>query len=71
MHLQPGRLKDLIEGNTGPQAHGLICHQTFDNHPAWCRGFYDAHGMEANFIRIMSRLGAIVEVDLPGEGHGE
>src|SRR6185437_6758472 len=28
MRLRPGRLKDLIRQNTGPEAQGLHCHQT-------------------------------------------
>lgn len=71
MHLSPGRLKELIGSNTGPEALGLVCHQTlsYGAHPetgaAFCRGFYDSYGHLANYIRIMERLGGFTEVDPP------
>jgi hypothetical protein len=76
MHLRPGRLKDLIESNTGPEAHGLICHDTLsysknpDFGPAFCRGFYDQFGHLANYIRICERLGGFTEVNPPNESGG-
>ena len=57
MHLNPGRLKQLIEDNTGDGRLGLICHQTlpYGDHPeagpAFCRWFYDHYGHLANGIR--------------------
>lgn len=47
MHLNPGRLKDLIETNTA-SGSALTCHATLADWdapapPAVCRGFYDAH----------------------------
>lgn len=76
MHLRPGRLKQLIQQNTGPEAQGLHCHQTLEygGHPgfgrAFCRGFYDQFGHLANYIRICERLGGFTEVDPPGEDNG-
>jgi hypothetical protein len=72
MQLRPGQLKMLIEENTGPQAHGLVCHQTltYGEHPgfgpAFCRWFWDTYGDLANYIRIVKRLDGITEVDPPG-----
>jgi hypothetical protein len=71
MHLRPGRLKRLIQENTGPEAHGLVCHETLSYSqnpvfgPAFCRGFYDRFGHLANCIRICERLGGFTEVDPP------
>lgn len=73
MHLREGRLKLLIEDNTGPNALGLICHQTlrYGDHPdfggAICRWFYDHYGDLANGIRVLQRLIGIIEVDPPEE----
>lgn len=75
MHLRPGRLKLLIQQNTGSDAQGLHCHETlsYGAHPgfglALCRGFYDGFGHLANLIRIFERLGGFTEVDPPGEEH--
>lgn len=77
MHLRTGRLKDLIQANTGPEAHGLVCHQTLsygddpDARPAFCRWFYDGFGHLANYIRISERLGGFTEVDPPGKTEGD
>lgn len=71
MHLRPGRLKLLIAENTGPTAHGLVCHETlsYGGHPgftpAFCRGFYTKYGHLANYIRICERLGGFTEIDPP------
>lgn len=76
MYLRKGVLKDLIEKNTGPQALGLICHQTLEygHHPdfgrALCRWFYDHYGHLANGIRLFERIGGFAEVDLPEEDAG-
>jgi hypothetical protein len=73
MHLRPGRLKDLIAENTGPEALGLVCHETLpygdypDFGPALCRWFYDNYGHLANGTRIFGRLCGFTEVDPPGE----
>lgn len=73
MHLKPGRLKLLIEQNTGPNAHGLVCHETLeysanpDFGRAFCRGFYEQFGHLTNYIRICERLGGFTEVDPPGQ----
>lgn len=70
MHLRPGRLKELIRQNTGPQAQGLHCHQTtYGQNPdtglSLCRGFYDGYGHLANFIRVCERIGGFTEVPPP------
>jgi hypothetical protein len=73
MHLRPGRLKQLIQSNTGPEAHGLICHKTlsYSENPhfgaAFCYGFFEKYGDLANFIRICKRLGGFTLVDPPGK----
>jgi hypothetical protein len=77
MHLREGKLKELIAGNSGPHALGLICHQTLpygdhpDFGPALCRWFYDTYGHQANGIRVFSRLLGFTEVDPPEEDDDE
>jgi len=67
-HLARGRLKDLVER----AADGHIpCHSTLSNtdpHAAVCRGWYEAFGAQSNYMRVMERLGGVVEVPLPGGG---
>jgi hypothetical protein len=73
MHLREGRLKLLIEDNTGPDALGLICHKTLpygdhpDFGPAYCRWFYDRYGHLANGIRMFRRLLGFTEIPPPEE----
>jgi hypothetical protein len=75
MDLRPGRLKNLIAGNTGPDALGLICHETYefddDDQPtgdeqAFCRWFWENYRHLANYQRICERLGGFTEVPPPG-----
>jgi hypothetical protein len=72
MKLKPGRVKGMVQGavNSGG---GIICHQTlpYGDHPdfggALCRWFYDHYGHLSNGIRIMERLGGLVEVEPPDD----
>jgi hypothetical protein len=71
MDLRPGRLRQLIHENTGPDAHGLVCHETlsYGQHPelghAFCRGFFDRFGHLSNYLRICMRFGGFTEVRPP------
>lgn len=70
MHLNPGRLRDLIRQNLDADA-ALVCHQTltYGDHPefgpALCRGFFDGYGQQVNLVRIMGRLGGINDTIAP------
>jgi hypothetical protein len=70
MHLNPGRLRDLVQQNLAADA-ALVCHQTltYGDHPefgpALCRGFFDAYGQQVNVVRIMGRLGGINDTIAP------
>lgn len=72
MHLDEGRLRDLIQQHVAAGA-ALTCHQTlsYGKHPdfgeAVCRGFYDSVGERTNVIRVMERLGGFDEVPPPAE----
>lgn len=65
MHLNPGRLADLIQANLNADAL-LTCHKTTYRQRSagevYCRGFWDRFGSRTNQGRIMARLG-IPEVD--------
>jgi hypothetical protein len=73
MKLRPGRLQQLIRENTGPDAHGLVCHETLSYSqnphfgPAYCHWFFETYGDLANLIRIYKRLGNFTKIDPPGE----
>jgi hypothetical protein len=72
MHLNPGRVREMVAGALEQGSQGIICHSTlsYGEHPgfggALCRGFYDRYGSQSNFIRVIGRLGGFTEVDLPG-----
>ena len=43
MHLEPGRLKDMIQGALKNDSC-IVCHSTLGkSHQSVCRGFYDRH----------------------------
>ncbi|MUL41622.1 hypothetical protein FZ103_10610 [Streptomonospora sp. PA3] len=69
MHLEPGRLADLVEHNRRAGA-GLTCHQTLNSAGtgapnAWCRGFFDAYPDTLAFQLARSLLGGVTEVEPP------
>lgn len=60
--LRPGRLKQLL-ADVRANESWVVCHSTFGDQPAICRGVADA--ISTNYIRVMGRLGAIVEIEPP------
>lgn len=68
MHLEPGRLKDLVAQALAAQSY-VVCHETLPGvapdgvAPAVCRGFADAYS--TNALRIIERLWGFVDVDPP------
>lgn len=64
MHLQEGRLKDLIETNLRADT-AFACHQTIyggAEQEALCRGYVDAYGDSVTPVRVARLFGAIKEV---------
>lgn len=76
MHLQGGRLKDLVESNLGADS-ALTCHQTLPGwpyvaEPAVCRGFFDAYSNDSTPLRLAKIMGMIEYDPQPtptGEDH--
>lgn len=68
MRLGPGRLAEIVTENVAADGY-LICHQTlpYGGHgrpgEALCRWFYDHY--PTTFVQVMTRLGAMREVDPP------
>ena len=71
MHLQAGRLREMVAGGLADGSQGIICHQTlgYGDHQnfggALCRWFYDTYGPQNNFIRCIERIGGFTEVEPP------
>lgn len=69
MHLQEGRLKDLVAQTCAAETY-IVCHSTLPHHldpntkPAICRGFADRYSTQA--LQVIARLWGFVEVDPPG-----
>lgn len=65
MHLQGGRVKDMVEGAVSEQ--GVIpCHKTIHgqrDQQAVCRGFYDSYGDQVPALFLATAMGMIEEVD--------
>lgn len=58
MHLNEGRLADLVEQNLASGSL-LVCHKTTygqATHEVACRGYFDAYGDRTNVVRVMDRL---------------
>jgi hypothetical protein len=65
MHLNPGRLRDLVESNLALDT-ALVCHSTLGTeHNAVCRGFFDAYGTEVTALRMADALHMIAEDPVP------
>jgi hypothetical protein len=68
MHLEPGRLRDLVGQALAAQSY-VVCHETLPGvapdgtAPAVCRGFADRYS--TNALRLISRLWGFVDVDPP------
>lgn len=71
MHLNPGRVKGMVQAASREGSQGIICHQTlsYSENPggALCRWYYETYGHLNGFIRIMERLGGFTEIDPPKE----
>lgn len=73
MHLNPGRVAQMVRDANREGSQGIICHKTlpFGDNPdmggALCRGYYDSNGPNNNFIRVMERIGGFEEISLPQE----
>ncbi len=70
MHLQEGRLADLVKSNLDAKA-ALVCHQTLeygdrpDVGEALCRGFVDSYGDRVPAVRLATALGITCQVEMP------
>lgn len=61
MHLNPGRLKEMVDGCRSELGGNIICHQTIDAEQAMCRGFYDNYGQDDALIRLAGLTDRIEE----------
>lgn len=74
MHLRPGALRTLV-GEARAANTVIVCHSTIaplapaGTAPAACRGFTDRYS--TNAVRVMGRIGGIVEVEPPTIHLGE
>lgn len=62
MHLNPGRLRDLVEANHEREA-ALTCHKTLAGEEAICKGFFDKTPTWP--LRLAESMGVIEWVDPP------
>lgn len=66
MHLAPGRLKDVVQGNLDA-ASALVCHKTIyeDGYTqqAICKGFFEAYKDKSPTLVLAVELGVIEETD--------
>lgn len=55
MHLEPGRVEDMVAG-CGENGH-IPCHKTLDGDRHVCRGFFDRHRNQV--LQVAERLGVV------------
>lgn len=60
--LGAARIRQLIADARRGESY-VICHSTFSDQPAICRGFAESYN--TNALRIMERLGGLHEIDAP------
>lgn len=58
MHLQPGRLRGMIDECLQNDGH-IPCHETLDGHNSMCKGFYDRYATAIFPIRLARHLDLI------------
>lgn len=63
MHLQQGRLKDMLTANL-EAGSAYACHQTLGGEHALCKAYVDQYGDRLFVIRLARTLGVIKEVDI-------
>jgi hypothetical protein len=67
MHLQPGRVKGMVDAALQDQA-AITCHSTLyrdDVEPAVCRGFFDKY--ETQPLQVAGRMNLIEEDPVPSK----
>jgi hypothetical protein len=58
MHLNRGRVKDMVGTATSDQAGSITCHSTLDtDKQAVCRGFYDRHATPV--LQLAEAMGVV------------
>lgn len=71
MHLQPGRLGDLVRANLDADA-ALVCHQTTyeqdERGEAICAGFARAYGHEVTGLRAANVMGLVQDQEPAQQG---
>lgn len=67
MHLRPGALKRVVDGNLATGTL-LMCHTTTlgqAEEEIACRGFYDRYGPDQAVYQVIQRIGGFREVPPP------
>lgn len=65
MHLQPGRVKGMVDACRETDGGNIPCHSTLGGDRAICRGFWDAYAAEDPILRLAQALDVVEEVPLP------
>lgn len=61
MHLQEGRLQDMVDSALAADGAGsIVCHDTLDEpRNAICRGFWDAYKDRVQLLQVAARMGFV------------
>lgn len=63
MHLNPGRVQQLVREATSGDAGSIVCHDTLDlPRQAICRGFWDGYRERVQLLQLAERLSFVKEI---------
>ncbi len=64
MHLNTGRVKDMLASARSDDGGSIVCHATLGGDNAICRGFYDLPHKQ-QLLQLAERLGVVRLVEPP------
>lgn len=65
LHLNEGRVKDMVSQATQGDAGSIVCHATLDlRNNAICRGFWDSYRDRVQLLQFAERIGFTKFVDV-------
>lgn len=63
MHLDPGRVRGMVEECLADDAGNIPCHDTLGGPEAICRGFWDGYADRQAVLRLAVAMGIVKEVE--------
>jgi len=65
MHLEPGRVRDMIEQCLSKEGGNIPCHKTLSDERAICRGYFDSYADRDPILALAKAMDVISYQDPP------